>query len=211
MKIGASAIVIVLLIIGSAGCLSSSPAAQTTPGPTPPPQVTASPTTGSPVSMTGISGMALQLADIPSDYILKDRSDVPYTKTTQLSRDLGWKEGYSVTFFRMNQEKFDMTGLRQTITRYPIQNMNRVFEMAKDEMLSPVNGGTGTIFELPLARIGDQSIAYKRENTSAPDSLPVYTILFVKKDVFETLEMGGTTTDYETLKGLAQIAADKIR
>ena len=155
--------------------------------------------------------MALQLADIPSDYILKDRSDVPYTKTTQLSRDLGWREGYSVTFFRMNQEKFDMTGLRQTITRYPIQNMNRVFEMAKDEMLSPVNGGTGTIFELPLARIGDQSIAYKRENTSAPDSLPVYTILFVKKDVFETLEMGGTTTDYETLKELARIAADKIR
>lgn len=212
MKIGASAIVIILLlIIGSAGCLSSSPAAQTTPEPTPPPQVTASPTTGSPVSMTGLSGMALQLADIPSDYILKDRSDVPYTKTTQLSRDLGWREGYSVTFFRMNQEKFDMTGLRQTLTRYPIQNMNRVFEMAKDEMLSPVNGGTGTIFELPLARIGDQSIAYKRENTSAPDSLPVYTILFVKKDVFETLEMGGTTTDYETLKNLARIAADKIR
>ena len=155
--------------------------------------------------------MALQLADIPSDYILKDRSDVPYTKTTQLSRDLGWREGYSVTFFRMNQEKFDMTGLRQTISQYPIQNMHRVFDMAKEEMVSPVNGGTGTIFELPLAKIGDESIAYKRENTSAPYSVPVYTILFVKKDVFETLEMGGTTTDYETLKELARIAADKIR
>jgi len=104
-----------------------------------------------------------------------------------------------------------MTGLRQTISLYPIQNMHRVFDLAKDEMVSPVNGGTGTIFELPLAKIGDQSIAYKRENTSVPYSSPVYTILFVKKDVFETLEMGGTTTDYETLKDLARIAADKIR
>jgi hypothetical protein len=210
MQKGTFAIVIVILLfIGSAGCLSSSPVAQTTSEPTP--TITATPTPVGPVSRIGISGMALQLADIPSDYILKDRSDVPYSKTTQLSRDLGWREGYSVTFYRLNPEKFDMTGLRQTITLYPIQNMNRVFDMAKEEIVSPVNGETGTIFELPLTRIGDQSIAYKRENTSIPNSLPVYTILFVKKDVFETLQMGGTTTDYETLKELARIAVDKIQ
>ncbi len=212
MKIGACAIIIVLIMfIGSAGCLSSSPAAQTTPEATMPPQVTVSPTPDSTVPMTGPSGIALQLADLPSDYILKDRSEIPYMEMSQMSRDLGWREGYFVTFYRMNQKKFDMTGLRQTIGLYSSPNMNRVFDMAKEEIVNPVSGGTGRVYELPLARIGDASIAYKMENTSPPDNLPVYTILFNKKDVFETLEMGGTTTDYETLKNVARIAADKIR
>jgi len=104
-----------------------------------------------------------------------------------------------------------MTGLRQTIDIYPLANMNKVFDMAKEEMTSPASGGTSTVYELPLARIGDASIAYKTENTNDPNHLPVYTIFFIKKNVFEKLEMGGTTTDYEALKDAARIAADKIR
>jgi hypothetical protein len=211
MKNSACAFIIVIfMLIGAAGCLSS-PAAQTIPELTPPAQVTASTTPDSTVPMTGPSGMALQLADLPSDYILKDRSEIPYMEMSQLSRDLGWREGYSVTFYRMNQKKFDMTGLRQTIGQYSSPNMNRVLDMAKDEIVNPADAGTGTVYELPLTRIGEASIAYKTENVSAPYHQPVYTILFVKKDVFETLEMGGTTTDYETLKNVARIAADKIK
>ena len=211
MKNSACAFTIVIfMLFGAAGCLSS-PAAQTTPEPTPPAQVTASTTPDITVPMTGPSGLALQLADLPSDYILKDRSEIPYMEMSQLSRDLGWREGYSVTFYRMNQKKFDMTGLRQTIGQYSSPNMKRVLDMAKDEIVNPADAGTGTVYELPLTRIGEASIAYKTENVSAPYHQPVYTILFVKKDVFETLEMGGTTTDYETLKNVARIAADKIK
>jgi len=155
--------------------------------------------------------MALQLADIPSDYILKDRSELTYMEMSQLSRDLGWREGYSVTFYRMNRQKFDMTGLRQTIGIYPLANMNKVFDMAKEEMISPASGSTSTVYELPLARIGDASIAYKTENTNDFNPLPVYIILFIEKNVFEKLEMGGTTTDYEALKDAARTAADKIQ
>jgi hypothetical protein len=210
MKNSAWVIIIVMfLFIGAVGCLSS-PSAQTTSAPATP-QATISPVPDSTVSITGPSGMALQLADLPSDYILKDRSEISYMEMSQLSRDLGWREGYSVTFYRMNQKKFDMTGLRQTIGLYSSPNMNRVLDMAKEEIVNPADGGTGTVYDLPLARIGDASSAYKSENTSAPYHQPVYTILFIKNDVFETLEMGGTTTDFETLKNVARIAADKIK
>ena len=207
MPNGSCAVVFaILLIIGSAGCLSNQ-----SPQPTPQPTslITALPTRESPVSTIKPADMALQLSDVPADYMLKERSDRIYPEMSQLSRDLGWRQGYSVTFYRLNLEKFGMTGLRQSIDLYPLGNMNKVFDIAKDAMISRANGAV-TVYEMPLYRIGDKSIAYKTENTSIPYSLPVYTILFIKKDVFEELEMGGTTTDYETLKAVAGIAADKI-
>ena len=152
----------------------------------------------------------MQLSDIPSDYILKDRSDAIYPEQNQLSRDLGWRQGYSVTFYRINLEKYDLTGLRQTIGVYPLKNMNKVFNLAQDEMES-LSNGTIAVYEVPLYKIGDESRAYKTVDSRDPNRGGVYTIIFVKKDVFERLEMGGTTTDYETLKHLANTAAGKIR
>ena len=201
-------VILMSLFIISCGCLSV-PFAQ--PAPSPTPEVTVQPTTANPVSMSAPSELALQLADIPGDYILKERSDIPYTKTTQIARDLGWRQGYMVTFYRINAAKYDMTGLRQIIELYPLANMNKVFDMAKEAMNLQADSGQVTQNELPIEKIGDKSIAYVTENTSAPMRLPVYTILFVKKDVFEKLEMSGTTTDFETLKNLARIAADIIQ
>lgn len=201
--------IVMLLFIGTAGCFSI-PVAQPLPT-TPTPTIIPAPTTESPVSTIRPADMALQLTDIPADYVLKDRSERIYPEISQISRDLGWRQGYSVTFYRMNRQMFDMTGLRQSIDLYPLLNMNKVFDMAKESMMSPAADGSFTVYELPLAKIGDASIAYKTEDTRVPYNSPVYTILFVKKDVFEKLEMGGTTTDYETLKTVARIAAEKIR
>jgi len=161
--------------------------------------------------MSAPSELALQLADIPGDYILKERSDIPYTKTTQVARDLGWRQGYMVTFYRINAVKYDMTGLRQMIELYPLANMNKVFDMAKEAMNLQADSGQVTQNELPMEKVGDKSVAYITENTTVRNSPPVYTIIFVKKDVIEKLEMSGTTTDFETLKNLAGIAADKIQ
>ncbi len=200
--------IIMMAMLVSMGCLSTG--SQPVTAPTPAPEPTVLPTKESPVSTVLPGEMALQLSDIPSDYILKDRSDSIYAEQDQLSRDLGWRLGYSVTFYRINLEKYDLTGLRQIIAVYPLKNMNKVFELAQDEMESGANG-TITVHELPLYRIGDESVAYKTEDSRDPDHPAVYSILFIKKDVFEKLEMGGTTTDYETLKLLANTAAGKIR
>ncbi|MEI8331248.1 MAG: hypothetical protein WCF90_06325 [Methanomicrobiales archaeon] len=41
--------------------------------------------------------------------------------------------------------------------------------------------------------------------------IAVYTVIFSKKNVFETVTMGGTTTDYEMLKEIVRKAADEIQ
>ena len=200
---------VILLLIGTAGCLSTT-ADRTAPTPAPTQTVVAVATANPPGTLQKPSDMALQLADLPGDYIVKERSERAYEEMSQLSRDLGWRQGYAVTFYRMNREMFDMTALSQSVDLYPVLAMNRVFDMAKERMDSTAADGSYAVYELPLGKIGDASIAYKTEDTRASNS-PVYTIIFVKKDVFEEISMGGTTTDFEALKVFANIAAEKIR
>ena len=177
-------IILMVAMLVSMGCSQTASEPVPTPSPVPERTLVPAPTPESPVSTVLPSAMALQLSDLPEDYILKDRADTIYPEPSQISRDLGWRMGYSVTFYRVNLVKFDMTGLRQIIGLYPIRNMNKVFDLAQDEMESQANG-TITVFEIPLYRIGDQSIAYKTQDPSDPSHPAVYSILFVKKDVFE--------------------------
>jgi hypothetical protein len=200
---------VLAVVLVSAGCLSAifpDPVPASIPSPTPAPV----PTTESPVATVTVSQMALQPSDIPSDYILKDRSDRTYLEMSQMSHDLGWRAGYAVTYYRVNQEKYDLTGLRQVIDLYPLANMNKVFDIEKEAILSQ-DTGTIKIYELPCPKQGERTYAYRKTDTRSSLPIASYTIIFTKKDVYEELTMGGTTTDFETLKELAQSAAEKIR
>jgi len=194
-------------VVISAGCLSA-----IFPDPLPEPTITATPTPiptpESPVVTVPVAQLALQSSDLPSDYILRDRSDITYLEVNQISHDLGWRAGYAVAYYRINREKYDVTELRQTIALYSLANMNTVYNIANDAVAS---GGTGatTIYELPCPNVGDRTVAYRIANNQS--AFTTYTIVFVKKNACEELTMEGTTTDFETLKGLAQVAADKIR
>ncbi|MGA9204120.1 hypothetical protein [Methanoregula sp.] len=70
---------------------------------------------------------------------------------------------------------------------------------------------TNTVEKLSDPSIGDSSAAF-RTKTSI-DGFPVtgFTIFFVKKDVFEALDLEGTSADYATLKNLANVSVSKIR
>lgn len=200
---------VLAVVLVSAGCLSAifpDPLPASTPTPTPTP----APTPESPVATVQVSQMALQPSDIPSDYILKNRSDLPYQGMSQMSHDLGWRAGYAVTYYRINQEKYDVTGLRQVIALYPLANMNKVFDIEKEAITSQETA-TVKIYELPCPKMGERTTAYRTTDNQSSASFSTYTIIFTKKDVYEDLTMGGTTTDFETLKELAQVAADKIR
>jgi len=196
-------------VLISAGCLSSI-FPEPVPAPIPTPTPVPIPTTESPVSTVSVSQMALQPSDIPSDYILKSRSDLTYMEMSPISHDLGWRAGYTVTYYRINEEKYDMTGLRQVIYLYPLANMKKIYDLKKDSIDS-YNPETTTVYELPCPKTGDRTFAYRMTDNSRSPSLSTYSIIFTKKDVYEELTMGGTTTDFETLKALAQTAADKIR
>ena len=65
--------------------------------------------------------------------------------------------------------------------------------------------------EIPFPTIGDMSIAFRGSYDNDPNNFVVYSVLFTKKNVYEKITMTGTTTDYETLKDIAQRAAEKIR
>jgi len=153
--------------------------------------------------------MALGLTDLPSDYILRDRSVMTTPDVTQLTRDMGWQQGYFVTFDRTGRIRSDQTRIRQSVYVFPVENIRRVYSLEKiafegteSMMASP--------YEIPFPDIGENSIAYRMTDT--PESGQVtYTVLFTKKNVFERITMSGTSTDYETLKEIAGIAAEKIR
>jgi hypothetical protein len=203
---------VLVAVLVSAGCLStifpypSKPAPVQTYPVTP---VTPVPTTESPVPAVPVSQLALQPSDMPSGYMLKDRSDISYLETDQMSQNLGWKAGYSVTYYLLNPQQYETTEISQIIDLYPLASMNDVFTISENAVTSQ-NTGTTQIYQLPCPNMGQQTYAY-RETDSQNSLLTTYSIIFIKNDVYEQLTMTGTTTDFETLKELAQTAADKIQ
>lgn len=205
MKLRFIALIFVMqLAICSAGCLSQAPV---TPSP-PTSMPTTIPVPESTIATIPPGTMALQLTDVPGDYLLKERDVIAYSEVSQLARDLGWQQGYLVTFYRMNREKDDITGIRQSISVYPPENIGKVYDLETEGILSSRNGMTR--HAIPFPRIGDQSIAFRETRIANPMDIAVYTVIFSKKNVFETITMGGTTTDYEMLKEVVRKAADKI-
>ena len=199
----------VAALMGS-GCLSalfSSPSVPESASTTVPTPV---PTTVNPASTVPVSQMALQPTDLPSGYIIRDRSDISYLETDQIARNLGWKAGYKVTYYHLDPQQYDMTTISQEIDLYTPITMNTVFNVRKDSITGQ-GTGSSPIYELPCPSMGDHTFAYRTGDSSDPYSYTSYSILFTRKDVFEEINMSGTTTDFELLKSLAQTASDRIQ
>lgn len=198
-------IFVLLLAICSTGCISQVPASPVQPAPL----LTTLPSPESTRVTLTPGDMALQLTDVPADYLLKDRTVIAYSKVSPLARDLGWQRGYRATFFRMNREKDDITGISQSISVYPIENIGKVYNIETEGIIS---GETyPTRHEIPFPKIGDESIAFRETRLADPLDFTIYTVIFKKKNVFETISMAGTTTDYEILKDVAHKASEKIQ
>jgi hypothetical protein len=87
--------------------------------------------------------------------------------------------------------------------------MVKVYALGTEEHLAGQEGITR--FEIPFPAIGDKSIAFRETRDGDLQNFAAYTVIFKKKNVLETITMGGTTTDYETLKDVARRAAEKIQ
>ena len=203
------AIIVGILIctLCTAGCFLLDPAPQVVPPTT---QVTLSPTPESRIATVEPSGMALQLADLPEGYVIRERSDVAYADINPLARNEGWKKGYYVAFYRMNTRNYDITGITQQISVYPPDRIRIIFEEVKTGVESRANASI-SVAELPFSKTGDRSIALRFTDANDQYGIMTYTVIFYKKDVLEQIEMKGTTTDYEVLKNIAGTAAEKIR
>jgi hypothetical protein len=194
-----TALILVILAICSAGCLETlfgePPHKAETPAPTTVPIVQST----SP--LISLSDMALQPSDLPSDYILQDRSVMASPEVSQLGRDLGWRQGYFVSFYRMDSYNNVLTRVRQSVSIFTSDTMNGIFlvekEDLKNQQISP-----GTRYEIPFPAVGERSIAFRDMNSTDADWPVTYTVIFTKKNVYEKIIMSGTSTDYETLKHL---------
>jgi hypothetical protein len=205
MELSWAAIIIVTFLICSAGCLD------TVVGEPPaiPVTVTAVPTTVTTPEPTIVpepsSDMALQPSDLPSDFVLQDRTVIALPEVSQLARQLGWREGYYVSFYRRNGNNEIITRIWQSVSIFSSENINGVFllekEQLKEQQLTP-----GSRYEIPFPAIGERSIAFRETNPLDPERPVTYTVIFMKKNVYEKITMSGTNTDYETLKRLAQRA-----
>ena len=196
-------ILCVLVSAGSAGCLATvfGPAPLHTPAVTITPVQTAAAT-------TSISSLALGASDLPSDYILRDRSRIAYDETGQVDRELGWRQGYQVSYYRMDRRHDDMTDIDQEIGIYSQDTINAVFRLKLDERVPATYNVSG--YQVPFPIIGDQSVAWKVNSIRPQGNITSYSVIFTKDEVFEQITMKGTTTDYEALKTLAQTAAERI-
>jgi len=210
MERSRAALALVILLLCSTGCMSTlfgEPPRRTE---TPVPTTIAVTVTETPRLPEQSSDMALQLSDLPSDYVLKDRSVMALEDVPPLAIQLGWLEGYYVSFSRRTYNTDDVTYIRQTVSVYTSDDMNGVFLLERDELrnqqLTP-----GSRHEIPFPAVGERSIAFRETNPLATDRPVTYTVVFMKKNVFEKITMSGTNTDYETLKRLAQRADSLIR
>ncbi len=195
--------ILMIILLCSAGCLDTlfgePPHRTETPVPT------MIPVPETPRLPEQSSDMALQPADLPSEYILQDRSVMALPEVSQLARELGWQQGYYVAFYRRNSDTDDITRIRQSISIFSSDSINGVFllekEDLKNQLVSP-----GTRYEIPFPAVGERSIAFRETNPLDPERPVTYTVIFTKKNVFEKITMSGTNTDYETLKRLVQRA-----
>jgi len=154
------------------------------------------------------SEMALQSDELPENYQIKERSEQVKSDVVKSALDLGWKKGYIVKFVQVDLNNLEVTSIEQGISIYPIENINKSLSLQRDESTKYTANNSNRIDDLSNPNIGDQSQAYRITNKS--DNSKSYAIDFIKQDVFESLRMSGTFTDYEILKELAQTAAEKI-
>jgi len=126
-------------------------------------------------------------------------------EVSQLARELGWRQGYFVSFYRRNSNTNDITRIRQSVSIFSTDSINGVFLLEKEE-LKEQQMTPGSRYEIPFPAVGERSIAFRDTNPVDPERPVTYTVIFTKKNVFEKITMSGTNTDYETLKRLVQRA-----
>jgi len=150
--------------------------------------------------------LVLQTSDFPSNYTIKERTERVKSDVSQDAIDLGWEKGYYVRYARIGDSILDATVIEQAISVYPIDNISKVLTLPRE------SNENITFDELSNPNIGDDSRAFRiTTKDEFGTETRYYQIEFVKMDVYESLYMSGTTTDYELLKDLSKKAETKIR
>jgi hypothetical protein len=204
-----AALVLLICLLCSTGCLDTlfgePPQKAITPAPSIVPASPTVPLPETPRLPVQSSDMALQPADLPPGYILQDRSVTALSEVSQITRELGWRQGYFVSYYHRIMDTNDITRIRQSISIFSTDSINGIFLLEKAELNGPQFSPRDR-YEIPFPAIGEKSLAFRDTNPLDPERPVTYTVIFIKKNVYEKITMSGTSTDYEVLKNLVKRA-----
>ena len=156
------------------------------------------------------SSPVLAPSDLPGNFTVLAKGERDASQMRNWAIDHGWKRGYNTHFVKNEGNVSEGTVFEQVISVYDTDNIILVVADTVNTWKSwPAEDSNVTVEEIPLQAIGDFSRAMKTSDRS--DNSHMYMIAFVKYDVFEQFQTNGTKADFETLRQMAETAADKIR
>ena len=171
-------ILLLVVILITAGCVGGNKNTVFTPTPTP----------ENILSTIDPSEMALQLSDLPDDFTIKDRSEGISSDINQSELNFSWKRGYIVKFSSHN------TQINQFISIFSIDYLPKLFAETKGRLQNAA-GSDAILDELSDPKIGDQSKAFR---VTYDDGSIVYSISFIKNDVYEDFLLAGLLSGTQT-------------
>ncbi|MFA5332786.1 MAG: hypothetical protein WC342_10455 [Methanoregula sp.] len=179
-----------------------------------------------------LEAYALTPSEIPPGFIQTENRKKDPSEVSQLAQDLGWQAGYVVQYFNSSDKITDTNSIIQTITIYPEKNIPDIISVSEKQVRTDPNM---TYTVLPVTGFGDTAIAMKgtpisqlvvqpesglftgisslsNSDTTATASFQRETriIFFSKGDVFEVLQVKGSSINQETFLALAATAYAKL-
>jgi len=160
------------------------------------------------ISKKSPSDLILTESDLPEGYTVFDSRPRLKSDVGEKGLDNGWQEGYYVQYVRFGDNLVDLTRIDQFISVYPPEN---VFLVIEGEYLR--DWGNAIVEELPNPGIGDSSRAWIITESDGEFEIlnRHYEIEFVKLNIYESILISGTSTDYMLLEEIAKKAEAKIK
>jgi hypothetical protein len=189
------------------------------------------PATPVPGTLSPLPGLVLGPADLPACFSLAEQHVRSYGDVGTLARDLGWQDGYLVTY-TCPAEGSDSTVITQSLAVYPSENMPGIASMVDrqdridtnhtyENLTFPARGLSADLRGFYGKSVGaqDSGIVPGTPGLNGGRDVPetngvsvndVAEIIIYRGTVFEVLKMTGPGTNVTLLKGLAGKASAKM-
>jgi hypothetical protein len=182
-------------------------------------------------SSTPLASLALNDKDVPSGYVLAESRAKNRTEVGELAISQGWQEGYVVRYTSPPGELKNTTGIIQTITPYPEQNIPGIIGLISTQEQS---GKDMTFTVITATGIGDTSGGFVgRANkdttvgqaktddplsanflsggtTHTGSGQDVAEVYFARGGILEVIRVTGNGANAATVTELARKAAARI-
>jgi hypothetical protein len=170
-----------------------------------------------------LSALALTAADAPANYTLTESRVKAPGEVRSLAKELGWQDGYIVTFSSTPGTKEGSTEIVQNLVTYPASTIPSIVQISKTNEMN--DQGLTTIL-LPSPGLGNSSYAFsgtpsgvvaanqknllEQTSGSVPARQEMVEIIFSKGSTMEILRMTGPGANYSVIRGLAEIAYARL-